>query len=219
MENVEKTPDMFDSVRAILSEIALASEERMQDFERKMAYLWKWLETSSAKSDRDSAALDKKIAATNAAIDKLSRENTRMSEEINGISKSNGLYAEDYFFNSFKEKKCTFFGEKFDYIFRNMPSTIEEKMDEYDIVLVNGKYVGIVEVKYKGRLDHIKRIINKAQTFRANFPHYQNHKIYLAFASTVFNQRLEQECDKEGIVVVKPLGDTFVINDKKKKVF
>ena len=91
--------------------------------------------------------------------------------------------------------------------------------DEFDIVMRNFNAAGIVEVKYKARLEDIPRIINKANTFRISFPQYQNHRIYLALAAMIFNDRIEDECKKAGIAIVKQVGETVVINDEHLKVF
>ena len=148
------------------------------------------------------------------------RQIKELKESISGISKSNGMFAEEYFLNSFENRKHTFFGEKFDEIIPNLKTGLNEKIkDEYDIVLVNGTFVGIIEVKYKGRLDDIPKIISKAQTFRVNYPKYKNHHVYLAMATMIFNKRLEDECKKEGIAIVKQVGNTIVINDENLKVF
>ena len=159
----------------------------------------------------------KELAASQKETDRQIKE---LKETITGISKSNGLFAEEYFLNSIENGKYTFFGEKFDEIIPNLKTGLNEKVkDEYDIVLVNGTYIGIIEVKYKGRLDDIPKIISKAQTFRVNYPKYQNHRIYLALATMIFNQRLEDECKKKGIAIVKQVGDTVVINEENLKVY
>lgn len=166
----------------------------------------------------------KELIASQKETDKQMKETDRqikeLKETINGISKSNGMFAEEYFLNSFENGKHTFFGEKFDEIIPNLKTGLNEKIkDEYDIVLVNGSFVGIIEVKYKGRLDDIPKIISKAQTFRVNYPKYQNHHIYLALATMIFNKRLEDECKKEGIAIVKQVGNTVVINEEYLKVY
>ncbi|MDR2585752.1 MAG: hypothetical protein LBC84_05995, partial [Prevotellaceae bacterium] len=120
-------------------------------------------------------------------------------------------------FNSFENGQQTFFGEEFDELKKNMKGA--ETNDEFDIVLVNGKSLGIVEVKYKGRLDNLPQVIKKAQTFRLNFPKYKNHQIYLALAAMVFTQRVEDECRRQGVAIIKQQGDSVVINDKYLKAF
>lgn len=141
-------------------------------------------------------------------------------EELTGSWANNhGQFAEEYFYNSFDKGKRTFFGEKFDDIDKNVKGIKPGSKDEYDILLINGQSIGIVEVKYKAHESGIPGILKKADTFRINFPEYKNHRIYLALASMAFYPKLEEECIKQGIAMVKQVGDTVVISDEHLKVF
>jgi len=142
-----------------------------------------------------------------------------LSKQLGGMTKSQGDFAEEYFFNAFESGKKNFFGEKFDEIDKNLKSHWQGLKDEYDIVLYNHAAVAIIEVKYKARVDDIPQVLKKAETFRILFPHYKDFKIYLGLASLSFYPELEQECINEGIAVIKQVGDTVVINDKHLKVF
>ena len=189
-----------------------AAEARFQkEREAAEARSQKEREAAEAKFDREWEKSRIEFEKQNAEFDRRWKE---LNETVMGMSKSDGLYAEEYFFNSFEQGKKTFFGETFDKIERNI-KCIEpvEARDEYDIVLINGKSVGIIEVKYRGRVDDIPKIINKASTFRVHHPSLQNHRIYLAMASMTFHKRLEDECLKKGIAIVKQVGETVVIND------
>jgi hypothetical protein len=85
--------------------------------------------------------------------------------------------------------------------------------------MINGEAVGIVEVKYKAHENDIPKVLRKAQTFRVNFPKFKNHKVYLGLATMAFYPDLEEACIKNGIAVVKQIGDTVVINDEHLKAF
>ena len=154
------------------------------------------------------------IRDTQAETDKQIKE---VNQQIGGISKSNGLFAEEYFFNSFENGKQNFFGEKFDTIRKNLKGPATD--DEFDVVMLNGHSVGIVEVKYKARDNDISKVLKKAVTFRENFPYYANHRVYLGYATLTFDNNIEQECIKNGVAVIKQVGDSVVINDKHLKVF
>jgi len=132
---------------------------------------------------------------------------------------NNGEFAEEYFFNSFEDGQQTFFGEKFDSIDRKIKPLSPVMKDEYDIVLLNGKSVGIIEVKFKAHINDIPKVIRKAESLRVNFPSHANHQIYLGLASMTFYPELEQECINQGIAVIKQVGETVVINDTNLKVF
>ena len=115
--------------------------------------------------------------------------------------------------------KQNFFGEKFDEIEKNVKGIKKGFKDEYDILLINGKTIGIVEVKFKAHENDVPKVLRKAETFRINFPEYANHQVYLGLATMVFYPELEQECINQGIAVIKQVGDTVVINDAHLKVF
>jgi len=215
MENTDNTPATPESVWAILKEIAASQKEadrlRKEADERH--------EQFRAEAEKRSAEADKRIAETDRQLRETDRQVQELNKSINGISKSNGLFAEEYFFNSFKQGKSTFFGETFEDIERKVKGIEPGFKDEYDILLINGNAVGIIEVKYKGRIDDVADVINKAHTFRVNYPKYKNHRVYLALATMIFNQRLEDECVKEGIAIVKQVGDKVIIADEHLKVF
>ena len=195
---MKSNSNTLESVSALIKELALAFDARMKASDEKF-------EKSRAEADREMRELRASIKEVNSTI--------------GGITNSNGFFAEQYFFNSFANKNQTFFGERFDAIQKNVKSVVVGINDEYDIMMVNGAAAGIVEVKYRARLEDIPRIINKANTFRVNFPQYQNHRIYLALATMIFNDRIEDECKKAGIAIVKQVGETIIINDEHLKVF
>ena len=170
-------------------------EDSHEEFKQEM-------KQSREEFDRRQVVLDEKLKI--------------LTEQVTGVSKSNGLFAEDYFFNSFKKDDINFFGERFDKVVRGRGTVVE---DEYDFVLINGKTAGIVEVKYKARRDDIQKALKKVNTFRINFPEYKNHKIYLAIAALTINKTLELECNKQGIAVIKQVGDKVIVYDKHLKVF
>ena len=128
-----------------------------------------------------------------------------------------GEMAEQYFINSIKCGLGNFLGEKFDEILPNVEGEVVGYMDEYDILLINGKSVAIIEVKFRACARDIKKVLRKAETFRVNFPKYANHKIYLGLASMSFNEESESMCLEKGIAVIKQVGDTLVIYDERIK--
>jgi len=202
MENISNIqPATFESVWAILMENAKQMEIYRVEAEKSRIEA----EKSRIEADKSRIEADKRM---------------KKLEELTGSMANNqGSFAEEYFFNSFDNGKQNFFGEKFDDIDKGIKGIEKGFKDEYDILLINGKSVGIIEVKFKAHDNDIPKVIKKAETFRKNFPKYKNHKIYLGFASMSFFSELEQECINEGIAVIKQVGDTVVINDANLKVF
>ena len=123
----------------------------------------------------------------------------KLEELMGSWATNHGFFAEEYFVNSFEQNKRNFFGEKFEELEKNVKGIKKDNKDEYDILLINGKSVGIVEVKFKAHEKDIPKILRKAQTYRVNFPEYQNHQIYLGLATMSFYPELERECNGQGI--------------------
>lgn len=224
MSNIDQKSTAEESVWAAFRESDRLRKEAEAKFDREMA-------ASSARFDRElaasSARFDREMAESSARFGREMAESRaewekrmkKMDEIIGGMSKSNGLHAEQYFINAFEHGKLNFFGEKFDAIKTNMKSIEPGIMDEYDILLINGKSVGVIEIKHRARLDDIPVVIRKAKTFKINYPKYKNHRVYLALAAMIFNQRLEQECIKKGIAIIKQVGKAVVIYDEHLKVY
>jgi len=193
----------------LLKESRAEQEKINAEQAKRSAEFDRLLKESRAEQEKINAEQAKRSAALDLKLD-------RLTEEVSGITKSNGLYAEDYFFNSFNKDHTNFFGENFDKVVRGKGRIVQ---DEYDFVFINGKTAGIVEVKYKARKDDIAKALRKVNTFRENFPEYKNHKIYLGIAALSINETLERECNKQGIAVIKQVGDNVVVYDKNLKAF
>ena len=188
----------------------------LEESDRQRKENERFLNEKFAESDRqrkeNERILNEKFAETDKKLNKL-------AEMIGGISNNQGFFAEDYFFNSFENGKRNFFGEKFDDIERRVKGIKPGYKDEYDILFTNGASIAIVEVKFKAHENDVQNVLSKAKTFRMNFPEYEKHQIYLGLASMAFYEELEEECIRQGIAIIKQVGDSVVINDEHLKVF
>jgi hypothetical protein len=112
-------------------------------------------------------------------------------------------------------------GEKFDKLIKTKIVKDENNRTkgEFDIVLINGKSVAIVEVKFRARDKHVEQVLEKVKPFRDRFPEYKNHQLFLGLASMVFDEDIENRCKEKGIAIIKQVGDTVVIHDENLKTF
>jgi hypothetical protein len=97
--------------------------------------------TETAKELKD---LNRQIAKTDRIVTKLLESVKNLNKETDGIGRSNGAFAEEYFYSSLEKGKMKLFGEKFDDIEKNLKGIEPGYKAEYDIVLFNGKSIGIV---------------------------------------------------------------------------
>ena len=154
----------------------------------------------------------------------LSNENSKQIHELNrqlgGITRSNGDMAEEFFFNAFRKDKI-FMNEKYDQIHKGYFYSIDDIMNEFDIVFINGKSIAIIEVKYKARPDNIdiEHLTSRAERFKENAPIYKNHNIYLGVAAMSFKKGLASDLHQAGIVTIHPVGKKMMICNKGMKVF
>jgi len=171
----------------------------MHENEEKSIREWERIREEARKRSED---IDKKLA--------------EVAKTVGSIGNSNGDVAEEYFQNAFK-KNPELNGETYDIVRPNVRPA--ECDDEYDIFLLNGESVAIIEIKYNVRKDDIGKLLQKAENFRKFLTQYSNFKLYLGIASLSFKKITEQNIIKEGIAVIKQVGDKMVIYDKNLKVF
>ena len=227
MDNVtDHTTITPESVLLAVKEMFAVSraeaERRNAEFEKSLKESRAEAEQRSAefykKLEKSREEFEKKLEESNQAFD---RRMTKLDELVGGISRNQGLFSEEYFINSLQKSDKTFFGEHFEKLITNhgyhFKST--QKKGEFDIVLVNGASVAIIEIKFKARKNDVQNLIQKAPDFREEFPNYKSHRIYLGLAAMAFEKGVDDHCISEGVAVLKQVGDTVVINDEHLKVF
>jgi hypothetical protein len=220
-ESLAETKRSFTERLAETERILTAGQaetnRQMAETSRKMAET----DRQMAETDRLIKEVGEQQKKTDRQMAKTDRQISRLEEQLGGISNSNGLFAEDYFSNSLSKGENTFFGEKFDKLIKSVVAKDDNNniKGEFDILLINGKSVAIIEVKYRAREKHIDNILKKIIPFRRIFPEYQNHKVFFGLASLSFDESIEDKCKENGIAVIKQVGDTVVIYDENLKTF
>jgi len=216
---MENTFNMQPATPEIVWAMLKENARQMQETDRRMKESdaeWK-----EYRIEVEKYRIEAEKARTEAERHRIEAEKRwkELSKQLGGMANSQGDFAEEYFYNSFENGKTNFFGENFDRIKKNLTNVWDGLENEYDIVLYNHASVALIEVKYKARVEDLPQVLKKAETFRILFPHYKDFKIYLGLASLSFESNLEDECIKQGIAVIKQVGDAVVINDTNLKVF
>ena len=159
------------------------------------------------EADKRHAEVEKQIAKTDAQLEKTSRKLDRLGELVGNISNNQGDIAEEFFYRSFK-KNPVLNNIKFDSVSRNMNNSIKQLEDEYDIVLVNGDCVAIIEVKAKAHENDLEKMITKkVVNFPILFSHYKNYKLYAGIATLVTNNKLIEKAKELGLFLITQQGD------------
>jgi hypothetical protein len=197
MNNLQQhhAPDSFESIRAILRETAQLqreNEQQMKENDRRL----------SEKLDRLEKAMD------------------RSNQKIEGISRSNGEFCEEYFINALTENPVLL-GQTFDHVlpnFKQAPPYVKIQ-DEYDLILHNGGIVALIEMKYKANINDVGKMFSKLHSYRENFPMFADYKVYLCLASFSFSEAVRERAEEEGIVLIQQQGDVIEVVTKNLRTF
>ena len=223
---------------SVLATLDLAFKKSVAEFDQKLEKSRAEAAERAAEADRRAAEADRRAAeraAENKQFDaefKLKMQELReeraetakflkqLGQQIGGVSNSNGDMAEEFFFNALYNGQRKMFGEEFGDVVKDIRVGFKGNEDQYDIVMINGRSICVVEVKYKADSEDLPRkTLRKAQTFRANFPQHRNKKVFLAIAVMSINPLTEQACINAGIAIIKQLGDTITVHDENLRTF
>ena len=151
-------------------------------------------------------------------IDKLLKSIKGVHEEMGGISNSQGLVAEEFFYNTLLDKPQI--GKlKFDQINMNMQGGKKSDRFECDIAAINGESLALIEVKYNVHEDAIEQVESHLRRFRKFFPYYAKHKIYGGVAGFHIAKDVAELAHKKGFFVLKRKGEAFTASTADMKAF
>jgi len=164
------------------------------------------LKTSQQKTDEQMQKTDEQMRKTDKKLDKLLESHKRLGKMVGGISNSQGDVAEEFFYNSLANT-LQLGGIQYDEIIQNMHKRRGDVEDEYDILLVNGKDVAIIETKYKAHQKDLQRLLEtKYANFKKLYPEYKDFNKHLALASFHMNDEVKQEALNSKVIVLQRKG-------------
>jgi len=127
--------------------------------------------------------------------------------DVDGIGKSIGLDTEEFFYSSLKQRK-EIRKIKFDYVSKNIKVTDGNGgTQEIDVLLTNGSYVAIVEVKNKVS----QKSLGQLQKIKDNFfyfhPQFKDYNVIPVIAGKIFPENLKNKAVKLGFTVLTQVGN------------
>ncbi|MEY3996220.1 MAG: hypothetical protein RL344_563, partial [Pseudomonadota bacterium] len=151
------------------------TDQELKDLVASLAIAQAKTDAGFEKLQAAQSKTDAQMAKTDAKLDKL-------TALCGGISSNQGSVAEEFFFNSLVSKP--FLGHiKFDRITPQLVVGRKGKQSEYDIVMVNGASVGIVEVKYKAHMNDLEQVHAQIARFKRDCPEFKHYVIYGGIAA------------------------------------
>ena len=150
---------------------------------------------------------DEQLSKTDAQLAKTDNTLKTALKQLGGIGKSQGEVAEEYFYNSLLDKK-EINSIKFDSLSQNFYNKVGNIEGEYDLVLINGDSIAVIETKYKLKDEDVTHMLNKQiPNFKTLFPMYKDYKMYGGVAGFKIPKGTEEKAIKNGLFVLKRKGD------------
>ena len=142
----------------------------------------------------------------NERMDKLEKFGERLGKMVGGISNNQGDVAEEFFFNSLAAKPEVA-NITYDFVDKNITRTRGQLQDEFDLVMVNGTDVLVIETKYKAHENDLDRLLNKKfPNFKQLYPQYKNYRHHLGLASFHINENLKEQALTKNVIVLQRKG-------------
>ena len=180
------------------------------------------IEQAQAKTDAQMAKTDEKLNRLselyNAASNKTDEKLNRLSEMYGGVSSNLGSAAEEFFLNSLTANPVVG-GMKFDNIMPNLRISKKNKQGEFDIVLVNGSSVDVIEVKYKVHPSDIEKATKNLKRYRDFFPEHKNYDLYGGIAGFSVPPDAVKAAKEQGLFVLKRVGEVLKTDAKEMRAF
>jgi hypothetical protein len=147
------------------------------------------------------------------AIDQkeATRKLNKLGKLVGNISNNQGDIAEEFFFQSFV-KNPTLGDIKFDSVSRNLNNHIGNLQGEYDLVLLNGDTLAVIEVKAKAHVSDLEKMVTKkVPNFPKLFRAYRDYHLYAGVATLVTNDKLIEKAQELGLFLLTQQGDHTAI--------
>jgi RecB family endonuclease NucS len=93
------------------------------------------------------------------------------------------------------------------------------KQAEFDMVLVNGNSVALLEVKHKAHLSALDQLEKQIKRYRELFPEHASYKLYGGIAGLSVPEDTVHEAHKRGLFVLKQQGDVFAVDAEAMRAF
>jgi hypothetical protein len=159
------------------------------------------------EADRRSQEAAQQMKELREGLKELKDDLKALGVQVGGVSNNIGHHAEQFFQDVFK-KKLEFGGMKYDEMVPNMAYKGKKDELEFDIALVNGESVALIEVKNRIHPDFVKILAEeRIEKFREFFHEFDNYDVYLGIAGFSFSDEVLDQASRYGIGIIKQVGE------------
>jgi len=173
---------------------SLAVESKIADAEMKA------LRISQNQTDEQMKKTDEQMKKTDEKLKSV-------GIQLGNIGQNQGDVAEEFFINSIAST-LKVGGVQYDELNKNMSKRTRSLQGEFDIVLINGKELLIIEAKYKAHDNDLDDLINKKHmNFKKLYPEYNDYVQHLGLASFYINDDIKEKALSSNVMILQRKGD------------
>jgi hypothetical protein len=185
------------------------TDQELKDLVASIAIAQKKTDEQLNKTDEQLRLNMEAQKKTDEQMKKTDEKIKKLSQLYGGASNNQGKVAEEFFFNSLKHEPVLN-GIRFNFIDKNITRTMGNLQEEYDILLVNGKIVYLIEVKYNLNPKDMEVFLDKKYpNFLKLYPEYGGFEIRLAFASFSIDELCISFAKEKNITLLQRRGKVF----------
>ena len=214
----KESEQLTKEIRQLLKETTAIQEETAAIQERTAARQKKF----AAMQEEADARWEKRAIEWEKYDAEIKKIKERMEEQgilVGGISNNAGHHAEQFFQNVFKEK-LEFGRIKYDEMIPNLTHKGKKYKIEFDIALVNGDSIALIEVKNRIHPDFVIEFAEeRVEKFREYFHEFDNYDVYLGIAGFSFSDEVLDRASAYGIGIVRQVGEGVEIEANNLKVY
>jgi hypothetical protein len=191
-----------------IDQIMKESAQRMEETDRRME-----------ETARQMKETDRQMKETDRRFKELDKKLDKLCVKVGGIDDNQGHHAEQFFQDVFR-KKLEFGGVKYDEMVPNLAYKGKKYEIEFDIALVNGEPVALIEVKNQIHPDFVKILAEeRVEKFREFFHEFDNYDVYLGIAGFSFSDEVLDRASTYGIGIIKQVGEGVEIEANNLKAY
>ena len=191
--------ELKDLVASLAIESAKTSEQlrkSSEEFDKRLK-----------ETDRQLKETSEQLKETDRQLKETDRKLQSIGIQLGNMSKNQGDVAEEYFVNSLKDS-LKIANMNFDLLLKNVGLQTKKINDEFDILLVNGESVAIIEVKYKVHPKDLEKLPSKIEHLKL-MPQYKGYKIYAGIAGFYVPNEVIEMAKEKGYFVLQRKGDVI----------
>ena len=171
---------------------------------------YKQIKETDKQIKENDELLTQKFRETDKKFQETDRKIDRLAKLYGGVSENSKDVAEEFFRRGL-EARSSLFGIEYTEV-DHLARTSKKLQGEYDIVLHNGDYAIVIEVKYKLHPDDVLDFINrKLVNFKPLFPEYARKKVLGAVAGMSVPTDSYTLATKHGLLVLTQSGENMSV--------